>query len=125
MESQRALLPLETTTGSGQGATQMNVRTIIKELQREMTLIGQGRFGTVYLAKYRQEPVAVKYFRPDCEDSFRNETNLMHKTTVNLRDVSIVGFIGLYKFFGGEKFNLKSLQEGSIRPETHTSIWVC
>ena len=72
----------------------MNVRTIVKELQRSCTLIGGGRFGLVYIADFREEHVAVKYFRPDCEDSFRNETNLLHKPSLNLRDDSVVGFIG-------------------------------
>jgi len=86
----------ETTTGSGQGTTSMNVRTIVKELQRNCSPIGQGRFGIVYLSTFREDPVAVKYFRPECEDSFRNEASLLHKPSINLRDDSVVGFIGIW-----------------------------
>ena len=93
LDIQRPLLP-ETTTGSGQGTTAMNVRTIVKELQRNSQPIGAGRFGRVFKAQHRHDVVAVKYFYPQFEESFHNETDIMHRPTINLRDDSIVGFIG-------------------------------
>ena len=82
------------TTGSGQGTTSMNVRTINKEIKRNRSLIGAGRFGVVYKSRFQGDGVAVKYYRPEFEDSFQNETSMFHKATINLKNDSIGGFKG-------------------------------
>ena len=53
----------------------------------------QGRFGSVFSGTFRFDKVAIKYFYPQCEDSFQNETAIFHKPTINLRDEHIVGFV--------------------------------
>jgi serine/threonine protein kinase len=52
-----------------------------------------GRFGSVFCGTFRCDKVAIKYFFPQCEDSFQNETAIFHKPTINLRDEHIVGFV--------------------------------
>lgn len=84
---------MDTTTGSGQGSGNLSRRTIVKDLVINSGPIGQGRFGVVYVAKFRFDQVAVKYFYPQCEDSFQNETAIFHKPTINLRNENIVGFV--------------------------------
>lgn len=65
-------------------------RTINKEI--EFThLLGQGRYGTVYLAKFRGENVAAKVFNALSEASWRRETEIYQ--SVVMRHENILGFI--------------------------------
>ncbi|CAG5102191.1 Oidioi.mRNA.OKI2018_I69.chr1.g185.t1.cds [Oikopleura dioica] len=85
---------MDTTTGSGRGTSNLARRTIAKDLSvSTQDAIGQGRFGTVFSGSFRFDKVAIKYFFPQCEDSFQNETAIFHKPTINLRDEHIVGFV--------------------------------
>ncbi|CBY06751.1 unnamed protein product [Oikopleura dioica] len=85
---------MDTTTGSGRGTSNLARRTIAKDLSvSTQDAIGQGRFGSVFSGTFRFDKVAIKYFYPQCEDSFQNETAIFHKPTINLRDEHIVGFV--------------------------------
>lgn len=80
----------ELTSGSGSGLPVLVQRTINKEI--EFThLLGQGRYGTVYLAKFRGENVAAKVFNSLAEASWRRETEIYQ--SVVMRHDNIMGFV--------------------------------
>lgn len=72
-------------------------------IKSEETLLGEGTFGSVYLAKYRGLPVAAKFLKAEAERSsasvrkeFENEVQMLQ----DLRHPCIVQFIGASHFDG-------------------------
>lgn len=80
----------EQSSGSGSGLPLLVQRTIAKQIQFEEK-VGQGRYGTVWLAKWREERVAVKVFVTTEEASWFRETEIYQ--TVLMRHENILGFI--------------------------------
>lgn len=80
----------ELTSGSGSGLTILVQRKINKEIEFTK-LIGQGRYGKVYLAKFRGENVAAKVFTPFAEASWKRESEIYQ--SVVMRHENIMGFI--------------------------------
>lgn len=81
---------IEQTSGSGAGLPLLVQRTIAKQVQMS-TRIGQGRYGEVWLARWRGEKVAVKVFYTTEEASWFRETEIYQ--TVLMRHDNILGFI--------------------------------
>lgn len=81
---------VELSSGSGSGLPLLVQRTIVKEIEFTQ-LIGQGRFGKVYLAKFRGENVAAKVFNPSAEASWFREAEIYQ--SVVMRHENIMGFI--------------------------------
>ncbi|KAJ6646190.1 Bone morphogenetic protein receptor type-1B [Pseudolycoriella hygida] len=81
---------VERTSGSGSGLPLLVQRTIAKQIELCRS-IGRGRYGEVYLAKWRDENVAVKVFFTDEEGSWFRETEIYQ--TVLMRHENILGFI--------------------------------
>uniref|UniRef100_A0A336LVE2 receptor protein serine/threonine kinase n=1 Tax=Culicoides sonorensis TaxID=179676 RepID=A0A336LVE2_CULSO len=81
---------MEQSSGSGSGLPLLVQRTIAKQIQMERS-IGQGRYGEVWLAKWRDEKVAVKIFFTTEEASWFRETEIYQ--TVLMRHENILGFI--------------------------------
>lgn len=80
----------ELMSGSGSGLPALVQRTINNEI--EFThLLGQGRYGTVYLAKFRGENVAAKVFTSFAEASWSRETEIYQ--SVVMRHDNIMGFV--------------------------------
>lgn len=88
------VLPLsnivEQSSGSGSGLPLLVQRTIAKQIQM-VESIGKGRYGEVWLAKWRDEKVAVKVFFTTEEASWFRETEIYQ--TVLMRHENILGFI--------------------------------
>lgn len=80
----------EQSSGSGSGLPLLVQRTIAKQIQLEKS-VGRGRYGEVWLAKWREEPVAVKVFFTTEEASWFRETEIYQ--TVLMRHENILGFI--------------------------------
>ncbi|XP_039948987.1 bone morphogenetic protein receptor type-1B isoform X1 [Bactrocera tryoni] len=78
------------STGSGSGLPLLVQRTIAKQIQIVRT-VGKGRYGEVFLAKWRDERVAVKIFFMTEESSWFRETEIYQ--TVLIRHENILGFI--------------------------------
>lgn len=80
----------EQSSGSGSGLPLLVQRTIAKQIQLEKS-VGRGRYGEVWLAKWREERVAVKVFNTTEEASWFRETEIYQ--TVLMRHDNILGFI--------------------------------
>lgn len=81
---------VELSSGSGAGLPLLVQRTIAKEIEFTK-LIGQGRYGKVYLARFRGENVAAKVFNPSAEASWFRESEIYQ--SVVMRHENIMGFI--------------------------------
>lgn len=79
---------VEQSSGSGSGLPLLVQRTIAKQIQM-VTSIGKGRYGEVWLAKWRDEKVAVKIFFTTEEASWFRETEIYQ--TVLMRHENILG----------------------------------
>jgi len=78
------------SSGSGSGLPLLVQRTIAKQLVMSHS-IGKGRYGEVWMAKWREEKVAVKVFFTTEEASWFRETDIYQ--TVLMRHSNILGFI--------------------------------
>ena len=65
-------------------------RTIARQVSL-LTSVGKGRFGEVFLGRWRGENVAVKIFSTRDEDSWKREVEIYQ--TVMLRHENLLGFI--------------------------------
>ncbi|XP_074107496.1 serine/threonine receptor kinase thickveins isoform X2 [Cotesia typhae] len=81
---------IEQSSGSGSGLPLLVQRTIAKQLALSQC-VGKGRFGEVWLARWRGEKVAVKVFFTLEEASWFRETEIYQ--TVLMRHDNILGFI--------------------------------
>lgn len=81
---------IEQSSGSGSGLPLLVQRTIAKQLQLSQC-VGKGRYGEVWLARWRGEKVAVKVFFTLEEASWFRETEIYQ--TVLMRHDNILGFI--------------------------------
>ncbi|XP_004923953.1 bone morphogenetic protein receptor type-1B isoform X1 [Bombyx mori] len=80
----------EISSGSGSGLPLLVQRTVAKQIQM-VESIGKGRYGEVWLARWRGEKVAVKVFFTTEEASWFRETEIYQ--TVLMRHDNILGFI--------------------------------
>ncbi|XP_028811075.1 bone morphogenetic protein receptor type-1A-like [Denticeps clupeoides] len=80
----------QASTGSGSGLPLLVQRTIAKQIQMVRQL-GKGRYGEVWLGRWRGEKVAVKVFFTREEASWFRETEIYQ--TVLMRHENILGFI--------------------------------
>ncbi|XP_014361480.1 bone morphogenetic protein receptor type-1B isoform X1 [Papilio machaon] len=78
------------SSGSGSGLPLLVQRTVAKQIQM-VESIGKGRYGEVWLARWRGEKVAVKVFFTTEEASWFRETEIYQ--TVLMRHENILGFI--------------------------------
>ncbi|XP_055358004.1 bone morphogenetic protein receptor type-1B-like [Paramacrobiotus metropolitanus] len=78
------------TSGSGSGLPRLVQTTVARQLQFQQN-IGRGRYGEVWLARYRDEKVAVKIFSTLDDASWESEKDLYQ--TCMLRHENILGFI--------------------------------
>lgn len=91
MSSQGTLKDLiDQSSGSGSGLPLLVQRTIAKQLALSQC-VGKGRYGEVWLARWRGEKVAVKIFFTLEEASWFRETEIYQ--TVLMRHDNILGFI--------------------------------
>lgn len=81
---------VEQSSGSGSGLPLLVQRTIAKQIQM-VESIGKGKYGEVWLARWRDENVAVKLFFTSEEASWFRETEIYQ--TVLMRHENILGFI--------------------------------
>lgn len=81
---------IEQSSGSGSGLPFLVQRTIAKQIQMVHS-VGKGRYGEVWLARWRGEKVAVKVFFRTEEASWFRETEIYQ--TVLMRHDNILGFI--------------------------------
>ncbi|KAJ8894371.1 hypothetical protein PR048_007022 [Dryococelus australis] len=81
---------IDQSSGSGSGLPLLVQRTIAKQIQMERS-VGKGRYGEVWLARWRGERVAVKVFFTTEEASWFRETEIYQ--TVLMRHENILGFI--------------------------------
>jgi bone morphogenetic protein receptor type-1B len=75
---------------TGSGLPLLVQRTIAKQIQM-VESIGKGRYGEVWLARWRDEKVAAKVFFTTEEASWFRETEIYQ--TVLMRHENILGFI--------------------------------
>lgn len=81
---------VEQSSGSGSGLPLLVQRTIAKQIEWVQS-VGKGRYGEVWMAKWRDEKVAVKSFSTKEEASWFRETEIYQ--TVLMRHENILGFI--------------------------------
>ncbi|KAJ8679950.1 hypothetical protein QAD02_015737 [Eretmocerus hayati] len=81
---------IDQSSGSGSGLPLLVQRTIAKQLALQQC-VGRGRYGEVWLARWRGEKVAVKVFFTLEEASWFRETEIYQ--TVLMRHDNILGFI--------------------------------
>lgn len=81
---------VEQSSGSGSGLPLLVQRTIAKQIEMVQS-VGKGRYGEVWLAKWRDERVAAKIFFTTEEASWFRETEIYQ--TVLMRHNNILGFI--------------------------------
>lgn len=81
---------IDQSSGSGSGLPILVQRTISKQIQM-IHSVGKGRYGEVWLAKWRDQKVAVKVFFTTEEQSWFRETEIYQ--TVLMRHENILGFI--------------------------------
>merc|ERR1712079_376046 len=81
---------IEQSSGSGSGLPLLVQRTIAKQIHMVQS-VGKGRYGEVWLARWRGERVAVKVFFTTEEASWFRETEIYQ--TVLMRHNNILGFI--------------------------------
>nr|XP_015195909.1 PREDICTED: bone morphogenetic protein receptor type-1B isoform X1 [Lepisosteus oculatus]XP_015195910.1 PREDICTED: bone morphogenetic protein receptor type-1B isoform X1 [Lepisosteus oculatus]XP_015195911.1 PREDICTED: bone morphogenetic protein receptor type-1B isoform X1 [Lepisosteus oculatus]XP_015195912.1 PREDICTED: bone morphogenetic protein receptor type-1B isoform X1 [Lepisosteus oculatus]XP_015195913.1 PREDICTED: bone morphogenetic protein receptor type-1B isoform X1 [Lepisosteus ocula len=89
-ESLKDLIEQSQSSGSGSGLPLLVQRTIAKQIQM-VKQIGKGRYGEVWMGKWRAEKVAVKVFFTTEEASWFRETEIYQ--TVLMRHENILGFI--------------------------------
>ncbi|XP_066509415.1 bone morphogenetic protein receptor type-1B-like [Hoplias malabaricus] len=89
-DSLRDLLEQSHSSGSGSGLPLLVQRTIAKQIQLERQ-VGKGRYGEVWLGRWRGESVAVKVFFTTEEASWFRETEIYQ--TGLMRHENILGFI--------------------------------
>ncbi|KAJ8338888.1 hypothetical protein SKAU_G00356740 [Synaphobranchus kaupii] len=89
-ESLKDLIEQSQSSGSGSGLPLLVQRTIAKQIQM-VKQIGKGRYGEVWMGKWRGERVAVKVFFTTEEASWFRETEIYQ--TVLMRHENILGFI--------------------------------
>uniref|UniRef100_A0A3P9ABG4 Serine/threonine-protein kinase receptor n=1 Tax=Esox lucius TaxID=8010 RepID=A0A3P9ABG4_ESOLU len=89
-ESLKDLINQSQSSGSGSGLPLLVQRTIAKQIQM-VRQIGKGRYGEVWLGRWRGEKVAVKVFFTREEASWFRETEIYQ--TVLMRHENILGFI--------------------------------
>lgn len=82
--------PADLSSGSGSGLPLLVQRTVAKQIKM-VESIGKGRYGEVWLARWRGERVAVKVFFTTEEASWFRETEIYQ--TVLMRHDNILGFI--------------------------------
>ncbi|MEE6488598.1 hypothetical protein FKM82_015274 [Ascaphus truei] len=87
-ESLKALIDLSQSSGSGSGLPLLVQRTIAKQIQM-VRQIGKGRYGEVWMGRWRGEKVAVKVFFTAEEASWFRETEIYQ--TVLMRHENILG----------------------------------
>jgi serine/threonine protein kinase len=90
-EAERDLNGSATTTGCGPG--ELVPRTIASDIHIDHAngMLGNGRFGQVWLGKWQSDPVAVKVFFSMHEASWARETSVYQ--TCMLRHENILGYI--------------------------------
>lgn len=81
---------IDQSSGSGSGLPILVQRTISRQIQM-IRPVGKGRYGEVWLAKWRDQKVAVKVFFTTEEQSWFRETEIYQ--TVLMRHDNILGFI--------------------------------
>merc|ERR1719495_331299 len=81
---------IEQSSGSGSGLPLLVQRTVAKQIHM-VSSVGKGRYGEVWLARWRGERVAVKVFFTTEEASWFRETEIYQ--TVLMRHDNILGFI--------------------------------
>jgi len=81
---------IDQSSGSGSGLPLLVQRTIAKQIHMVQS-VGKGRYGEVWLARWRGERVAVKVFFTTEEASWFRETEIYQ--TVLMRHDNILGFI--------------------------------
>ncbi|XP_028156480.1 bone morphogenetic protein receptor type-1B isoform X1 [Ostrinia furnacalis] len=86
----RAPTLADASSGSGSGLPLLVQRTVAKQIQM-VESVGKGRYGEVWLARWRGEKVAVKVFFTTEEASWFRETEIYQ--TVLMRHENILGFI--------------------------------
>ncbi|KAL4617299.1 bone morphogenetic protein receptor type-1B-like isoform X1 [Arapaima gigas] len=89
-ESLKDLMEQSQSSGSGSGLPLLVQRTIAKQIHM-VTQIGKGRYGEVWMGRWRGEKVAVKVFFTTEEASWFRETEIYQ--TVLMRHENILGFI--------------------------------
>ncbi|KAL7990306.1 hypothetical protein Chor_013736 [Crotalus horridus] len=89
-ESLKDLIDQSISSGSGSGLPLLVQRTIAKQIQM-IQQVGKGRYGEVWMGKWRGEKVAVKVFCTPEEASWFRETEIYQ--TVLMRHENILGFI--------------------------------
>uniref|UniRef100_A0A3P9AN12 receptor protein serine/threonine kinase n=1 Tax=Esox lucius TaxID=8010 RepID=A0A3P9AN12_ESOLU len=89
-ESLKDLIEQSQSSGSGSGLPLLVQRTIAKQIQM-VKQIGKGRYGEVWMGRWRGERVAVKVFITTEEASWFRETEIYQ--TVLMRHQNILGFI--------------------------------
>ncbi|XP_062418283.1 bone morphogenetic protein receptor type-1B isoform X1 [Pungitius pungitius] len=89
-ESLRDLIEQSQSSGSGSGLPLLVQRTIAKQIHM-VKQIGKGRYGEVWMGRWRGEKVAVKVFTTTEEASWFRETEIYQ--TVLMRHENILGFI--------------------------------
>ncbi|XP_051815602.1 bone morphogenetic protein receptor type-1A-like isoform X2 [Acanthochromis polyacanthus] len=89
-DSLKDLIHQSQSSGSGSGLPLLVQRTIAKQIQM-VRQIGKGRYGEVWLGRWRGEKVAVKVFFTREEASWFRETEIYQ--TVLMRHENILGFI--------------------------------
>ena len=83
------MMDLTITSGSGSGLPFLIQRTVARTI-KITEMIGNGRYGQVFLGYYQGEPVAVKKFASRDEKSWVRETEIYN--TLLLRHDNILGF---------------------------------
>ncbi|CAG0912791.1 unnamed protein product [Notodromas monacha] len=81
---------VDETSGSGSGMAKLVQQTVSRQVQKDR-IIGQGRYGKVWLGHWRGEPVALKMFNTTEEASWRRE-NEIYETPL-IRHENVLGFI--------------------------------
>ncbi|KAL2087724.1 hypothetical protein ACEWY4_016552 [Coilia grayii] len=89
-DSLRDLIEQSQSSGSGSGLPLLVQRTIAKQIHM-VKQIGKGRYGEVWMGRWRGERVAVKVFFTTEEASWFRETEIYQ--TVLMRHENILGFI--------------------------------
>ncbi|XP_073730724.1 bone morphogenetic protein receptor, type IBb isoform X2 [Misgurnus anguillicaudatus] len=89
-ESLRDMITQSQSSGSGSGLPVLVQRTVARQIQM-VSQIGKGRYGEVWMSRWRGEQVAVKVFFTTEEASWNRETEIYQ--TVLMRHENILGFI--------------------------------
>lgn len=90
ISTQQLLKDSTITSESGNGERLLSQRTVAKQLEI-IELIGKGRYSEVWLAKWRDNKVAVKMYPTQSEASWQREVEI--NQTIIMRHKNILGFI--------------------------------